>query len=58
MSWNEKMKEVWNKHLPNLADKKKSQLVGGRSVRMRLGLFYTKKEFEKMKKKILRKKLK
>ena len=58
MNWNEKMKEAWDKDLPNLADKKKSQLVGGRSVRMAMGLFYNRKEFEKMRRKILRKKLK
>lgn len=52
------MKEVWDKHLPNLADKKKSQLVGGGSVRMAMGLFYTRKEFEKMRKKVLSKKIK
>ena len=54
-----KEKELfWEKHLPNLADKKRKELAGsGGSVRMRMGLFYTREGFERMKKKALKKKL-
>lgn len=51
-------KEIWDKHLPNLADKKRSQLKGVRgNVRSAMGLFYTNEEYEKMRKRVLKRKL-
>lgn len=52
-------KEIWDKSLPNLADKKRSQLKGGirGNVRLAMGLFYTNEEYEKMRKRVLKRKL-
>lgn len=49
--------KVINKHLPNLGEKKRKDLITNGSVRISLGLFYTNKEFKKWRKKILKKKL-
>jgi hypothetical protein len=48
-----------DRHLPNLGDMDRKDLYpnNSKSVRLRLGKFYTNKEWEKRRRKVLKKKL-
>lgn len=55
---NEKIEDVWDKHLPNIADKKREHIItagmrinDGSSLRLAMGSFYTNEEYEEYKKK-------
>lgn len=50
---------VWDKKLPNLSEKSRENLeiTERETVRMKKGLFYTNKEFEKERKKVIKMKI-
>jgi hypothetical protein len=59
---NEDIQEVWDKHLPNIADLKREQIdtskmreIDGTSLRIKLGKYYTREEYEKYRKEALSK---
>ncbi|MFW9874995.1 MAG: hypothetical protein ACFFG0_17955 [Candidatus Thorarchaeota archaeon] len=58
------MNEIWDKELPNLGDKKKEDIDTSdlrikdiSSLRMKMGLYITNDELEKIRKKELKKKI-
>lgn len=59
-SFHERENDVWELELPNLGDMKRKNLdttgcIGdGSSLRFRLGMYYTNKEYEKYRKKVLK----